>query len=202
MTDRPLLVFGVIGAALVGLLAVEYHAASLEDATLPQATARAAAEHAASRIAPAPAGGAGELQARVAAILARPLFQPTRRPPAVPATEAAGPSALPRLAGVLVSRAGRSVIFEGGADGKPVVVGEGGRIGAYVVTSIGDGEAVVTGPGGARTLHPAFGPPGATQPAAAPVSAGQANLLDLLRRDSAGPSVGIPGLPPISGSRK
>jgi len=114
-----------------------------------------------------PATAAGRLTApdpnqltRLAAtILARPLFSPGRRPPAV---AAAGPGApaesLPRISGVFVTPAGRRVIFATLKDGKPLVVAEGGHVGAFTVQSIRAGQVTVHGPEGDRVLSPAFDP--------------------------------------------
>jgi hypothetical protein len=204
MSERTLLALCGLAAALVAVLALEYHGARSEDATLPSASRRPAGIRSGAPAGPPDPGppdpGPPDTpQARVDAILARPLFQPNRRPPAsVPGAGASGPAALPRLSGVMISRAGRSVIFAAGADGKPVVLAEGGRIGAYVVQSISAGEAVVLGPEGKRTLRPSFGPSigGATPPDApggAPVSvAGRPSILDLLRS-------GAPGMGGVSG---
>ena len=93
----------------------------------------------------------------VATILARPLFSPDRRPPSEASAARVGgaPEGLPRLAGVVVGPFGRSAIFV--PDGrKPMVVTEGGRIDAWTVRSIEVGTVQVSGPGGARTLHPSF----------------------------------------------
>ena len=92
----------------------------------------------------------------VATILARPLFSPTRRPAAVKTVaDDTTPAGLPRLSGVLVGPFGRSAIFAG-ANGKPLVVNEGGHVNAWVVRSI-DADAVkVAGSGGVRLLHPKF----------------------------------------------
>jgi len=203
MSARPLLALGGLATALVVVLALEYHGAHSEDATLPPASRRPAdiqprtpAGH--SDPGPPNSGLPDPTQARVDAILARPLFQPNRRPPAS-GSVASGPASLPRLSGVMVSGGGRSVIFAAGADGKPVVLAEGGRIGAYVVQSIGAGEAVVLGPEGPRTLRPSFGPSigGATSPDApgSPLGgpAGRPSILDLLRGGAPGAG-GVPGL--------
>jgi hypothetical protein len=213
MSARPLLALGGLATALVVVLALEYHGAHSEDATLPPASRRPADIQPRPRAGhsdPGPpnsgppnsglpdSGPADLTQARVDAILARPLFQPNRRPPAS-GSAASGPASLPRLSGVLVSGGGRSVIFAAGADGKPVVLAEGGRIGAYVVQSIGAGEAVVLGPEGPRTLRPSFGPSigGATSPDApgSPLggAAGRPSILDLLRGGAPGAG-GVPGL--------
>ncbi|HJS85532.1 MAG TPA: hypothetical protein VJ779_08725 [Acetobacteraceae bacterium] len=108
----------------------------------------------------------------VATILARPLFSPTRRPPAPSAGPAKPAAEMPRLAGVLVSEAGSEAIFAQ-AGQKPSVVRAGDRIGPYLVTSISAGEVTLSGPAGTVTLHPAFASgaeqPAPTAPAARPV---------------------------------
>jgi hypothetical protein len=99
----------------------------------------------------------------IAAFLARPVFSPDRRPAATIASTPGVrlPEGLPRLSGVLVGPFGRSAIFA--ADGrKPLVVDVGGHIDAWTVRVI-DADAVeVSGPGGARTLHPSFASPSDT----------------------------------------
>src|SRR5919202_1181988 len=70
----------------------------------------------------------------VATELARPLFSPKRRPGSIAANDTA--KDLTRLTGVLVSPAGKNAIFAGSAGGKPIVIGEGERIGGYVISSI------------------------------------------------------------------
>ena len=96
---------------------------------------------------------------QVTAVLARPLFDPRRRPPM--AGSAVSPTAgLPRLTGVIVGTFGRRAIFAGPPGGRSLVVQEGEQIEAYVVQSIGPGETVVLGPEGRRVLHPAFDPNG------------------------------------------
>jgi hypothetical protein len=42
------------------------------------------------------------------------------------------------------------------AQGKVTAVGEGGTIAGYVIESISSTDVVLTGPGGARTLHTSF----------------------------------------------
>ncbi len=95
----------------------------------------------------------------VATILARPLFSRNRRPSAERVAEASATEGLPRLTGIAVSPAGRSAIFAGSSPGgKPIVVGEGGSVGAYTVRSIRPDQVQVEGPGGTRTVAPAFDP--------------------------------------------
>lgn len=85
-------------------------------------------------------------------ILARPLFAPTRHPPA--GTVDAG-EALPRLAGIIIGPDTRSAIFAP-VGGKAVVVREGGHTGAYEINAIGPNEVVLSGPDGQRRIHPNF----------------------------------------------
>jgi hypothetical protein len=107
-------------------------------------------------------------------ILARPLFTPDRRPPAQPHIAAAprAPVILPRLAGVLVSPAGKAAIFA--ANGaKPTVVCEGGQLGQYTVQSIEAGHVTLRGPDGAVVMQPTF--EATAKPAPAPAQPDQAN---------------------------
>ena len=92
----------------------------------------------------------------VASILARPLFSPGRRPLAPDVVAEAAPAAavLPRLAGVLVTAAGKSAIFA--AEPRATVVQEGGKLGRFTVRSIEPGQVVVAGPDGLRTVQPSF----------------------------------------------
>jgi len=114
----------------------------------------------------------------LAAILARPVFSPDRRP-ASAGTSAPGarsPEGLPRLSGVLVGPFGRSAIFA--ADGrKPLVVGEGGHIDAWTVRTIDADEVEVSGPGGASTLRPSFASSSAVQAGAGPAGPAGATML-------------------------
>ena len=102
--------------------------------------------------------------AALAAILARPLFAPDRRP------AAAGPAAretLPRLTGIIVDRQRRTAVFEAADGGRPLVLAEDGRIAGFVVRRIEPGEVMLDGPGGPRTLRPTFDP-APPRPAASP----------------------------------
>ena len=116
-----------------------------------------------------------------ATILARPLFSPGRRPPTAAAAPGAVAPSLPRVAGIMVTPAGRRAIFaEKGA--KPLVLGEGGQVSGFTVQSIQAGQVTVRGPQGIRVLSPTFDPE-----APAPVSRpGVAQLP---------PGLSIPGLP-------
>jgi hypothetical protein len=102
---------------------------------------------------PAPASAVPDPARWVDVLLARPLFSPGRRP----AAEAASAGAeLPRLAGIIITPAGRRAIFAAAGAGRPSVLAEGERIGGYVVRSIAPAQVVVSGPEGDRVIHPSL----------------------------------------------
>jgi hypothetical protein len=151
-----LLILGAIAAGLAGIIGLELYEAALDEVPTPLAPIGQQPEQ--PRVF-APSTRSSDQAARyVTAILARPLFSATRRPDETAANKAAKATDLGRLTGVLVSPAGKSAIFVGPTGGKPIVVGEGGRIGEYVVRSIEAGEVTITGSEGQRVLHPAFDP--------------------------------------------
>lgn len=102
--------------------------------------------------------GPEQEQARVARLLARPLFNHGRHP-TVGAAPVATSMDLPRLAGVLVSSQVRNAIFAATGDSKPVVVGVGGNVGTFRVQAIEAGQVTIIGAdGGARLLRPSVDP--------------------------------------------
>ena len=115
---------------------------------------------------------------------ARPLFNVRRRPAVVAVSTApAAGAALPRMTGTLVTPSMRRAFFAG-ADGRAVVVAEGGQLGGFTVTAIQAGRITVSGPGGERTIIASFDPnPPGTQ-------AG---------RPTAGGGPGVAGLPGLQG---
>jgi len=93
----------------------------------------------------------------VGTLLARPLFDQTRRPPvASPSLVAVAPR-LPQLTGVVVSPAGAFAIFANSDGGKPVVVREGDQVGVAVIETVAAGQVTLRGPEGIVVLHPSFG---------------------------------------------
>lgn len=106
----------------------------------------------------------------VSTILNRPLFSTTRRPPRGAAASGTAGAGLPRLSGVMVSGSQTRAIFAGAAGAKAVIAGEGARVGAYVVQSIGAGQVTLVGPDGPLVVRPAFD--AAARSAALPVPAG------------------------------
>lgn len=86
-----------------------------------------------------------------ATVLARPLFDPSRRP----TDQGGSDDGLPRLSAIIVTGGTRSAIFS--ADGqKPQIVGENGSIGGYKVRSILPDKVQLDGPSGPLTLRPQF----------------------------------------------
>jgi hypothetical protein len=163
--SSSLLTLSTVAATLAGIIGLELREVALDDVPIPIAPVRQQPEKP-----PVPSLGSmpsDQAAGYVAAILARPLFSPSRRPNEPAATKVAD---LARLTGVLVSPAGRRAIFAGPAGGKSVVVGEGGRIGEYVVSSIEVDAVTITGPVDQRILHPAFDPSlPPPKPAAVPI---------------------------------
>lgn len=139
-----------LSAALAGAL---WHGYVEADATEAGTAAEAVAD-AAFLPGEARAVGAAPLDAEAAAALARPLFNPRRRPDIGGTQQAA--ERLPRLTGVLTALDERIALFEGPAGGKPQAVREGGTIAGHVVRSIRPGEAILAGPRGQHVLHPGF----------------------------------------------
>ena len=139
------------------------------------------------------------VQTQFAAILARPLFSPSRQPSQV-ADVPYKPEPVPeppRLAGVLVSRDGRQAIFAPAAGGRAIVAEKGSHVGVFMVSTIAAGEVTVLSPdGGTRVLR--LKPDPAARTAATPaVRVAQANppsVLELLRSiPGEGAKPGLPG---------
>ena len=195
MTRLAIIPLGLLAAALAGVLFLE---------TRPDAPAvDAVAPRAAPAVSPPgqPAPGPDRIGPWVATILARPLFEPSRRPPAVEAAAGGAIAVLPRVTGVLVGPTGRSVIFAGSGNGRPLVAREGTRVGPFTVQSIDIGAVTILGPDGPRVLHPSFDTAAGTtagSPAAAAPAPPVAPVTGARLIGSGLPS--IPGLPQIPGA--
>ena len=120
-----------------------------------------------ARAAAAPAVAEADAD-QVALILARPLFNPSRRPVGVAAVADAGVQ-LPRLAGIVIDQAGRSAIFAAADRPKPVVLREGGRLGGWAVRAIDASAVTLDGPDGTRILHLDFAKQATPEPVPQPV---------------------------------
>jgi hypothetical protein len=90
----------------------------------------------------------------VTAILARPLFSPTRRPEEIASGADAGPDlADARLTGIVTLPPLKLAIFAiKGA--KPLMLGEGETVSGWRIDSIAPAEIALTGPGGTQTMRP------------------------------------------------
>jgi hypothetical protein len=189
---------------LVGVCAVPYHVAVSQEATSTPHPGRSSAPHAPLPGATAAAPDADRVNGWVENILARPLFDPSRRPPSV---AVAGP-AEPRLAGILIGPKGRFALFAGAEDARGTIVPVGGQAGAYKVQAIEADAVSVLGPDGPKRLRPRFaradesgGTGGATSAAArgGPPLPPHPSILDLLRSRAAAmvPAAGEPprGMP-------
>jgi hypothetical protein len=138
----------------------------------PSATAEPGKPSPKSEEAPAVQNDRPAINQLTAAILARPLFSPTRRPPEAAAT---GHSETPlsdmRLTGILITPDQHLAIFAP-AGGKPLVRAEGDMISDWRIESIASQSVSLTGPTGATTLEPKADPNlvrvPASQQAAAP----------------------------------
>lgn len=177
----------LLAAALAGTIALELRSQPTDDSAMPAIQPRPPVPAASGAI----LAGSGGAEA-MAAILARPLFAPDRRPPSAGTAAAPPPPApLPRVTGILIEGDRRSVIFAAAADGaRPLVVGEGGQVNGFRVQSIKAGEVTLMGPDGARTLRPSFDARAPAAAAAAAPGPVPPNLDSL---------TGIPGLPPLPG---
>ena len=129
-----------------------------------------------------PGSGPEQEPARIARLLARPLFSEGRRP-AMGAASVEARVDLPRLDGVFVSSQARSAIFAAAGDGKPVVVGVGGSVSAFRVQAIEAGQVTMIGADGSlRLLRPGFDPKPALPPADASTPPGTASTALVHRR--------------------
>jgi hypothetical protein len=139
---------------LCGVIATEFASVTTTAPALPhprQSPRLGGAERA--------AGDAPQIRAWVAAILARPLFEPSRRPPS-PAN-AGGPAAagFPRLTGIIITPQTRAALFAAPGSARPIVVTAGSRLNGVLIKTIDDNQVVVVDANGPRILHPAFDRP-------------------------------------------
>ena len=196
--SRPFLlaVLGGMTLLLSGVVVWEYREWRRDQVfTLPPP--RQAVSHPESKAVAAPG------QDQVAPILARPLFNPSRRPvvtavAAVSAAAAAAPTILPRLTGVMIGNGQATAIFAGPPNGRSLVVTEGGWVGRYQVRSIRTGQVILAGPDGPAFVRPTFAPSQTAPPgSSAPVTAAGAAPGSALPANPSGPP---PSGPPPSGT--
>jgi hypothetical protein len=100
-------------------------------------------------------------------VLARPLFNPDRRPASEVSTGTG--TDLPRLSAIIITGGMRAAVFA--ADGqKPQVVQAGGTISGYQLLHVTPNSVDMLGPDGTVTLRPQFITAAPTGPAAASAS--------------------------------
>ena len=153
---RPALAaLGLVAAGLAAAIGLQV--ASLWE---PEVADLAAPRRPTEPVAPRPRSDEGRGAELLARSLARPLFNPDRRPTPESARASGAPAPdTPRLAGILVTAIARHAIFASGD--RSIVVGEGESIGGFRVTSISGEQVAVEGPQGLRILRPSFIPAGA-----------------------------------------
>ena len=175
----------VTAAALAGTIWLELRGGLPDSGAMPLPQpvlpATAAAQPAAAEMSASAAQWA-------AAVLARPLFNPGRRPVAPPELGAAPPAAVPRVSGVIVTGPQRYAIFA--RDGrKPAVLQVGGQIDGYMVQSIEAGRVIVAGPGGLMELRPSFDRKANAAAGESPPATPQAARADASAAPAAGPTI-------------
>jgi len=152
----PLAGYGVVGAVLLAVILVEL----LPDSAPPPEPAPAVVATPQPTEEPVEAADDGEDY--TAALLERPLFDPSRKAakgPAPVADEASsGPSDLPRLAGILIAPGAKLATFQNGQDDKPVTLSEGDDIAGWTVDQIALTGVTLTGPRGRQVLRPKYDP--------------------------------------------
>jgi hypothetical protein len=154
MIARLLASLPLVGCAVfAGLLFAEFEAGTRRE---PSATGVVAPIR--SPVA-APRDNGVELDGQVAMALARPLFNPTRRPPALAESKSATELGLEslRLAGIITAPDRRFAIFAV-TGGKPLALGEGQTVSGWQIESITPREVSLSAFGGMMTLHPQPGP--------------------------------------------
>jgi hypothetical protein len=99
-------------------------------------------------------------------ILNRPLFNPTRRPPAKPTQDVTAPVDMPRLSGIMITPTTKIAVLSP-AMGAPVVVNQNSRFGAFTVLAISNDSVTMQGPQGVIRLRSDFGQGGDAETSAA-----------------------------------
>jgi hypothetical protein len=172
-----ILVLGALALSLGGVIALE--------STPGPSTGRGPLAADVTRLGPvAPhAGDTKQVQSWVDMILARPLFSPSRRPPASAAGSGTSGPGFPRLTGIVIMPHRREAIFAVAGRTQPIVMIEGSRLNGVLIKSIDAGAVVIVDAAGTRRLRPSFAPATAAS-GPAPAASGGANPIML-------------GLPPV-----
>ncbi len=184
MSRAPFLAASVVAAVLALTILIELARAGAAPGagTALPAAAEPAASEASAHVPPSAATAAAALDGWLRTILERPLFSPSRRP----GQAAVASSELPRLAGIIIGPDGARAIFASAGDRRAIVAGPGGHAGPYLIRAVDRSGVAVTGPDGARLLHPVYDAGAAGGSAAGAISgqspaSGGSSILDLLR---------------------
>ena len=138
------------------------------------------------------AGESRPVGAWVDAILARPLFEPSRRPPAVAAASGGGGSGFPRLTGIIILPQRHEAIFAVPGMTQPIVVAVGSRLNGALIKAIDAGAVVIVDATGMRIIRPTFAP--TTSRSASPPAAALFDLPPVPSSRHAAPFAGLRGL--------
>src|SRR5215469_396237 len=153
MNSRLVLLLLIAGCLLFGsIMFTELQSSGTEDTALAEVPSR-------SELAPAVRRQQNpRIDELLTAILARPLFNSTRRPPETAPTAATDSDlAGTRLAGIVIDPRRRLAIFAVNGD-KPLRLGEGEAVSGWRIESITPREVSLTGPAGTKTLQPKMDP--------------------------------------------
>jgi general secretion pathway protein N len=94
-----------------------------------------------------------------ASVLARPLFDPSRRPPAAVSQAPAIPVEIPRLSGIMITSTEKMAVFSPAA-GSPIIVAVKSQLGPFTVLAITGDSVTLNGPDGVVVLRSKFSPVG------------------------------------------
>jgi hypothetical protein len=185
MIDRLVLILLLVGCALAAAI-ITAEVARTPDRDEPVSVASPSPEAAPPSTRPEPPGRYNEL---LAAILARPLFSTTRRPPPKGGDNETADSEFTdtRLTGIVIAPGHRIAIFAP-IGAKALIVSEGESVSGWRVERINPQEVSLSGPGGTRTLQPKFDP-NLTPPPSPTIAAGNPAPAPV-------PAAARPGFPP------
>jgi hypothetical protein len=184
-----------IAVALAGLLCLELYFATEPPDVRAQRSAWIAAQtqYPQARNAAAPQPTVSALRNM---LLSRPLFDPTRRPPAAPTQAPAAPVEFPRLSGIMITPTEKIAVFSP-AMGAPIIVNQNSRFGPFTVLAISGESVTIKSPGGVIVLRWNLSDRG-TPAIATPKSTLLAEGIDLSLIRLALPNArSWPGLPPV-----
>ena len=178
MTDRLVLLLLIGCLAFGSIVFVELQLTGTEDPAVAEAAARPDTPPAARR------QQNPQVDELLTAILARPLFSSTRRPPqGTAANEADSDLADTRLTGIVTEPGRRMAIFAVNGE-KPLRVAEGDAVSGWRIESITPREVSLSGPGGTKIMQPKMVPNLVSPPGQPP---------------TAGPGSRLPIPPPVAG---